>query len=330
MNTLHRRHRSVFSRLTLIGLMALPLLLAGTALRAEQNWPRQIAGLRGNITLEHMPRRIVSTSVTLTGTLLAIGAPVIASGATTPNNRVADEQGFLRQWGDVAKQRQLRRLYVGEPDAEAIAAENPDLIIIAATGGDSALRLYEQLAPLAPTLVVNYDDQSWQRLATELGQATGHETQAAEIIHQFDQRAQALKQRMVLPPQPVSALVYQQDGKAANLWTADSPQGQMLRQLGFTVAEPPKTLSAGQSMGQRKDIVQLTGENLASGLNGQTLLLFAGGDAEAQALLANPFLAHLPPVRSRQVYALGGDTFRLDYYSASNVLTRLEQHFTPH
>jgi len=26
-----------------------------------------------------------------------------------------------------------------------------------------------------------------------------------------------------LPPQPVSALVYQRDGKAANLWTANSP-----------------------------------------------------------------------------------------------------------
>jgi ABC-type Fe2+-enterobactin transport system substrate-binding protein len=31
------------------------------------------------------PTRIVSTSVTLTGSLLAIDAPVIASGATAPN-----------------------------------------------------------------------------------------------------------------------------------------------------------------------------------------------------------------------------------------------------
>lgn len=40
------------------------------------------------------PQRIVSTSVTLTGSLLAIDAPVIASGATTPNNRIGDAQGF--------------------------------------------------------------------------------------------------------------------------------------------------------------------------------------------------------------------------------------------
>ncbi|WP_413733239.1 Fe2+-enterobactin ABC transporter substrate-binding protein [Sodalis sp. RH20] len=308
--------------------MALPLLLAAASPRAAENgWPRQVAGAHGAITLDHMPQRIVSTSVTLTGSLLAIGAPVIASGATTPNNRVADEQGFFRQWSDVARQRGVKRLYIGEPDAEAIAGQNPDLIIIAATGGDSALRLYDQLSPLAPTLVVNYDDKSWQDLARELGQATGHEAQAAEVIARFDARRQALKQHLALPPQPVSALVYQPDGKAANLWTADSPQGQLLRQLGFTLVEPPATPVGGRSMGVRKDIVQLSGENLAAGLNGQTFLLFAGDDASARLLLANPFLAHLPAVQNRRVYALGNDTFRLDYYSASNVLARLEQLF---
>ncbi|MEA9391497.1 Fe2+-enterobactin ABC transporter substrate-binding protein [Acerihabitans sp. TG2] len=313
--------------LALITLLAMPLLLQLTPARAADHWPRVIDGPHGPVTLEQMPQRIVSTSVTLTGTLLAIGAPIIASGATTPNNRVADDQGFLRQWGKVAKQRQVKRLYIGEVNAEAIAAENPDLIVIAATGGDSALRLYDQLSTLAPTLIISYDDESWQQLARDLGRATGHETGAEAAISQFNVRAQALKSRLALPPQPVSALVYQRDGKAANVWTAHSPQGQLLQQLGFTLAEPPSTLATGQSMGRRQDIVQLSGENLAAGLNGQTLLLFAGNDADTQALLANPFLAHLPPVRNHQVYALGNDTFRLDYYSADHLLTQLERHF---
>ncbi len=48
----------------------------------------------GTHTLPSQPLRIVSTSVTLTGSLLAIDAPVVASGATTPNNRVADSRAF--------------------------------------------------------------------------------------------------------------------------------------------------------------------------------------------------------------------------------------------
>ncbi|WP_413735853.1 Fe2+-enterobactin ABC transporter substrate-binding protein [Sodalis sp. RH21] len=323
-----RVHPVRFPVLSLPVLSVLLLLCSALSHAATATWPRQIASLNGgSLTLEQPPRRIVSTSVTVTGTLLAIGAPVIASGATTPNNRVADDQGFLRQWGEVARAQGVKRLYIGEPDAEAIAGENPDLIVIAATGGDSALPLYDRLAAIAPTLVVNYDDKSWQQLALQLGQATGRETEAAQVIDQFDRREQQLKSRLALPPQPVSALVYHQDGKAANLWTAASPQGQLLQELGFILATPPAALGESHSMGQRKDILQLGGENLASGLNGQTFLLFAGGEADVRALLANPFLAHLPAVRQQRVYALGGDTFRLDYYSAGNLLTRLEQQF---
>ncbi len=34
----------------------------------------------------------------LTGSLLAIDAPVITSGATAPGSRLAEEQSFFRQW----------------------------------------------------------------------------------------------------------------------------------------------------------------------------------------------------------------------------------------
>jgi ABC-type Fe2+-enterobactin transport system substrate-binding protein len=47
----------------------------------------------------------------------------------------------------------------------------PDLILISATGGDSALALYDQLSAIAPTLIINYDDKSWQELLTQLGRS---------------------------------------------------------------------------------------------------------------------------------------------------------------
>lgn len=286
-------------------------------------WPRQVTDSYGTHTLSHPPQRIVSTSVTLTGSLLAIDAPVIASGATTPRNRFADEQGFLRQWGAVAKARKLTRLYIGEPNAEAIAAQMPDLILISATGGDSALALYDQLSALAPTLVINYDDKSWQTLLSQLGEITGHEQQAAERIAEFDKQLTTLKQQMKQPPQPVSALVYTAASHSANLWTVDSAQGQLLEQLGFTLATLPADLQASHSQGQRQDIIQLGGETLAEGLNGQSLFLFAADDKDAQAIYANSLLAHLPAVENQRIYPLGPETFRLDYYSAMRILQRL-------
>ncbi|CAI1540522.1 Ferrienterobactin-binding periplasmic protein precursor [Serratia fonticola] len=308
--------------LALFGLLALSVAQAET-----QAWPRSIETSHGVITLNQPPQRIVSTSVTVTGTLLAIDAPVIASGATSPNNRLSDRQGFFHQWGEIAAKRGVKRLYIGEPNAEAIAGEAPDLIVMSATGADSAVRLYDQLSAIAPVLVVNYDDKSWQELANILGVATGHEAQAEKIVSEFDRREKTLKQQMTLPPQPITALVFRSDGKNANLWTADSSQGQLLQQLGFTLATLPPKLNASTSQGARKDIVQLGGENLAEGLNGQTLLLFANDESDAQRLMSNSFLAHLPAVENKRVYALGNDTFRLDYYSASNLLTRLEKLF---
>lgn len=308
-------------------LLIAAIALSGINAAFSANWPRQITDARGSHTLEHKPLSIVSTSVTLTGSLLALDAPVVASGATAPNNRVADSQGFLRQWSDVARQRKLARLYIGEASAEAVAAQMPDLILISATGGDSAIALYDQLSTIAPTLIINYDDKSWQALLTELGTITGQEKQAAERISAFNQRLAAVKAKMTLPPQPVSALVYTAAAHSANLWTPESAQGKLLAQLGFTLAELPAGLRTSTSQGKRHDIVQLGGENLAAGLSGQTLFLFAGDQKDADAVYANPLLAHLPAVKEKRVYALGAETFRLDYYSAMRVLDRLQALF---
>lgn len=291
------------------------------------DWPRTITDSHGTHTFEQAPQRIVSTSVTLTGSLLAIDAPVIASGATTPGNRMGDAQGFLRQWGDVAKERRVQRLYIGEASAEAVAAQMPDLILISATGGDSALALYEQLSAIAPTLVINYDDKSWQQLLTQLGGITGHEKQAAGRIASFDKHLSEAKMHMALPPQPVTALVYTPASHSANLWTSESAQGKLLQQLGFTLSTLPATIQASKSMGKRHDIVQLGGENLAAGLNGESLFLFASDEKDATALENNPLLSHLPAVQHKQVYALGTETFRLDYYSATQILERMSKLF---
>lgn len=308
-------------------LVMLGIFVLGLTSAMAADWPRQVTDSKGSQTLEHKPLRIVSTSVTLTGSLLAIDAPVIASGATTPNNRFADDQGFLRQWSDVARQRNLARVYIGEPNAEAVAAQMPDLILISATGGDSALSLYDQLSTIAPTLVINYDDKSWQALLTQLGSITGQEDQAATRIAEFNQRLADVKAKMKLPPQPVTALVYNPGAHNANLWTNDSAQGKFLAQLGFTLATLPQGLNASQSQGKRHDIVQLGGENLASGLNGEALFLFASDQKDADELNANPLLAHLTAVQNKRVYALGAETFRLDYYSATLVLQRLSALF---
>lgn len=293
----------------------------------HDGWPRTIQTLKGPLTLQHPPQRIVSTSVTITGTLLAIDAPVIGSGATSRHSTVSDDQGFFIQWGQEARARNVKPLYITEPNAEAIAAASPDLIVIAATGGDSALKLYDQLSAIAPTLVIDYGDKSWQQLAEQLGVATGREKEARDVVDRFEQRVESIKQAITLPPQPVSALVYYEDGRGVNIWTRASAQGQLLSELGFQLADLPPNLPTETSQGKRRDIVQISGENMADSLNGKSLLLFSADEKTVGNLMNNPFLRHIEPVVQQHVWAMGPDTFRLDYYSANNMLNNIEHFF---
>ncbi len=312
--------------LALLALISLPSQATDQSTESV-GWPRTVETAKGPVTLQQPPERIVSTSVTLTGPLLAVNAPLVGSGATARNSTVSDSQGFFTQWSKVAKARNLQALYISEPNAEAIAAQAPDLIIIAATGGDSALKLYGQLSAIAPTLVIDYGDKSWQQLTLQLGEITGHEKDAQDVIARFEQRVQAVKNAIALPPQPTSALVYYEDGRGMNIWTPVSAQGQLLTELGFTLAQPQAGFNAETGMGIRNDIIQASGENMASAVTGKSVLLFSADDRTVEKFSANPFLIHLGPVLQHQVYAMGMDTFRLDYYSASNMLDSIERQF---
>jgi len=218
-------------------------------------WPRSIMTSQGLLTLDKPPQRIVSTSVTLSGTLLAIEAPLVASGATMPNTNVASEKGFMRQWDSIAEQRGVQALYQSEPNAEAIIKAQPDLIIISTTGADSAMRLYDQLKDIAPTLVIRYDDKSWLQLAQIFGDFFGLEAQAKSVIDSFQQQTAETKKNITLPPQPTTAMVYTLDDSGASIWTSQSAQGRLLETLGFTLATIPESVKGDISMGVRNDII---------------------------------------------------------------------------
>jgi iron complex transport system substrate-binding protein len=273
------------------------------------------------------PLRIVSTSVTITGTLLAIDAPVIASAATQANTAVSDDQGFFKQWSDVAKSRNIIPLYQGLPNAEAIAAQQPDLIIVSATGGDSAMKIIEQLKEIAPVWVLHYDDKSWQELAIQLGKKLQIEANAETLISRFNTQMAEVKARITLPSQPTTAMVYYEDGRGANVWTENSAQGKFLIDLGFELAAVPEHAQGPATQGTRKDIIQVSGETFADALTGNSILLFSADESLLLKAKQNKFLKQIPAVMNNEIFAVGSDTFRLDYYSSSNLLNRISTQF---
>jgi len=288
-------------------------------------FPRTIETLNG----AKQPKRIVSASVSLTGSLLSIDAPIVASGGGNGESPMfTKDEGFGIQWADKAKEKGVESMWQLQPNVEAILAQDPDLVIMSSVGGDQALDLYDQLASDVPVMVIDYSDKSWEDVTTMMGKATGLEKNADEVIKKYEDRVTEVKNSINLPPQPVN--IVSMTPESMNFFTPESAQGRIFTSVGFEVATPPQELIGETSIGrQRSDAVGVVPENFGPALTGETVFaqtLKAEGKT-SDKIRQNPQLAQAPAVTAGRLYDLNPDAFRIDYYSAMNVLNTLEGWF---
>lgn len=301
-----------------------------TTSESTGQWPRTIQTDDGELTLQAQPQKIVSTSTTLTGSLLAVGAPVVASAATVPNvPELSDDQGFFTQWSEEAKAAGVEKLYENSsPNLEKVAEYAPDLIVVSKNSGDSVMDSVEQLRKIAPVLVVDYSGASWQDVTRKIAEATGYEEKAEEVISDYNQRVEEVKNAIEVPEGTTSAFIIFGDGSGAAALTEDAPQVQILTSLGFTMAEIPDEVKGDTSMGaDRKDIVNLSLENVQKGLPGENWIAVAADETAREALENEQAFSTSAAVTAGKIYTTPGETFRLDYYSAQIMLDSLEETF---
>ncbi|MCC2031528.1 Fe2+-enterobactin ABC transporter substrate-binding protein [Microbacterium allomyrinae] len=311
--------------LAVSGCAASPVPAESTADAASGDWPRTIVHEAGTTEIPAQPENIVSTSLTLTGTLLAIEAPLTATATTTVSD-VTDENGFFSQWADVATAAGVEELYPNlEFDEEAVIAAAPDLIVVSSSGADSTADQYEKLSAIAPTIVLNYGDTTWQELAAILGEATGHEDEADAVVADFDARTAEVAAAITVPEGTANAIVWNGTENPTAFAKEGSAHADLLESLGFTIEGAPDELDTSEQA--RQDFAFLAIENVTTALTGSTVFLVNGGDVAESDLLTTPVLATAPAIVSGQVYPLGPTSFRIDYYSASQIVDYIESTF---
>lgn len=281
---------------------------------------RSFENADGTVTrIPEKPARILSTSVTVTGTLLAIEAPVVASAA-------AADHRFFSQWQPVAEARGVRKLWAaGSLDLESVLEVSPDLIVVSTGGADSALMHRADLASVAPTIVVDYGAQSWQELASELGRATGRESQARQLITAFDEFVREAGERMELPEGRANIISYNGPGITNPVATREGAHGRLLRALGFRIEQPVSAAAGAESSDQ--DFVRTPYEYLTR-LEAPITFLTRVDDSGVDDFLNDPVLANLPSVQSGQVYGLGKHSFRIDYFSSREIVDGMLERFS--
>lgn len=302
-------------------------------------WPRSVDSLvvrdgkatpqTEKVEIPARPERIVSTSVTLTGTLLAVDAPVIASGGAKVGP-TSDDKGFFKQWAQKADEKGVESLWQLEPDTERVARADPDLILVSARGADVATAQYEELKKIGvPVIVVDYANQQWTDLTAEIGEITGHEAEAAEATKTYKDRVEEVKSSIDTPEQPVNVVLPATDG-GLNYMTGESAQGRIINDLGWELSVPGDGVarSDGDYAG-REDVRQVTAENGDKGLVGRTVLGINvdGTTPVVDKLKENPLLAGTYAVKNNRVFELGPSAFRVDYFSAMEILDEIEKFF---
>ncbi|WP_095590666.1 Fe2+-enterobactin ABC transporter substrate-binding protein [Actibacterium ureilyticum] len=294
------------------------LLLAATPLAADEGWPRSIDHATGTLTLDAPPQRIVSTSPSLTGTLLAIGAPVAAT-ASAADGPLTDDDGFFTQWADVAHDHGVVPLYRDlEFDIEALILAEPDLVVISETGGDSVLPFAPEIAAMGyPVLILNYGVNPWEDLAATLARVTGQEDQARAVVQDFTDHAHAAAERIAHPAGSVSIVSYNFFG-TYGVSKPISAQARVLAEMGFTVTGIPPEMSGAVQQSREFDFI--SHENLPAAITGDSIFLLAADADDIGTFMADPVLANLPAVRDGRVYALGPSSFRVDYYSGRQMI----------
>ena len=65
-------------------------------------------------------------------------------------------------------------------------------------------------------------------------------------------------------------------------------------------------------------------------LTAPTTFLLSGTAKEADVFMADPILANLPSIKNKQVYGLGANSFRIDYYSAQEIISDMVVRFSQH
>lgn len=310
-----------------LGLFAPSLMMGGLTACGEtskDSAPRAEGTIRfnnadGSFTdIPATPRRILSTSASVTGTLLAIDAPLTAS-ASAANGQ------YFPQWADVARARGVENIWpAGDVDIEAAIALKPDLIVVSTGGADSALGQLGELRAIAPTILVDYGSQSWQDLAIQLGKATRLEAKAAARIAEFDRYVAEARNRIAVPTGKVNIISFNGAGTTNPIATSNGAHGRLLAALGFTVEDPDPAWHAATEA--RGDFVWAPYEMLTR-LTASTTFLLRANEERVAAFLGDPVLANLPSVRARQVQSLGANSFRIDYFSATQIIDGIVKTF---
>lgn len=304
------------SRLAAVGLFAGGMLLSAcagspaesTADESEAPQTRPVTHLLGTTEVPVEPRRIATLSEGVAGHLASTGLLVVAAPDDVPEWLTPYQEQF-------APELDLDAITLintsEEPDLEALALAEPDMIIVENFSED----LYPELSQIAPTVVVERrSNADWHSAFAQTVQFAGREDEAAAVRASYEDALAAV------PPEAaeveVACIRANEDG-SFRLDGEGAFCGSVAAEAGYPVTAPPADLAPEADSG----FVQMSGERLPA-ITGD--LIVAQTDEPDVDTIAgftqNPLWQTLPAVQSDAVITLPNPIYNNGTYYAAELL----------
>lgn len=271
---------------------------------SDGTFPRTVKHFLGESTIEAEPQRVIVLATGQADALVTHGLPPIAATVALGAELVPD---YLRDAhpDQVAALEQMTDLGArGEPNAEAIAALEPDLILMNATG-DAKPDTYQRLSAIAPVVATQGTGLHWKEDFLLLSDALGRTEAAQTWLDDYHGEAARFGDSVDGAP---SISLLRRNGDRIRIFQVASFSGSVVEDIGLARPESQSATDATSEdisneqlsladgdwifyAVQGDDLDQLTGLPLWSGLQAVTEDRAVPVDDDAFCLNAGPTAA---------------------------------------
>jgi iron complex transport system substrate-binding protein len=262
---------------------------------AEPSTTRPFEHSQGTSQVPTSPERIVTTTdQNALLPLLELGVrPVASAGLLTDDGT----QVFRRTEGFDTSGIDFVGEY-GEPNAEAIAAQRPDLIV----GYEFDSDYYDTLAAIAPTVMIQIFDRPLDEALMDFADLVGRTEQAEQLRDDYQARIDALLEQLGDRAGELSVSVIT-SGDPGQFYRADTGQalGTVMDDLALLRPTPQQTAASFDE--------SFSVENLADHDADVVLVIdYSGEDQDPglEALTSSPLFTNLAAARADQIFLIDG------------------------
>ncbi len=288
---------------------------------------RMVETSRGEIAVPAEPQRIAVLTAGLAGYLFTLDAPIAITDTRVLGVTNLDG-GFPPQWAEKAQAQGTAELPAGENlNIEAIAQAEPDLIIGGGQGFSAVLaeEAYDQLAAIAPTVLIPSTVNTWQGELEAVAEAAGESEKVDELMQAYDEKVAEVKDAITVPGSPVSYLLSLSTNEPAFIpQTAALPE--LLSSVGFEAddvlakADNPELYGSGDSFIVSNELLAQVGD-------APVMFVVPVAGRTLEQLQQDPLYTSLPAFDSGQVYELPATSYRPDYDGVMGTLDLVQETF---